>query len=78
MWKDVYEASELALVLLVDKHLPAVEKRASIPAQALSMLSRVQALLPTHQTLRGRRRAAGVVDALGARLFRGTCVIGAP
>lgn len=47
-WKDAYTASEIALVLFLQKHLSAIEKRASNPPQALSMLGRIQGLLPTH------------------------------
>lgn len=47
-WKDAYTASEIALVLFLNKHLRGIEKRSTTPAQALSMLSRIQGLLPTH------------------------------
>ncbi|MBS0232167.1 MAG: strawberry notch family protein [Proteobacteria bacterium] len=47
-WKDSYDAAEIALVLFLGKHLHAIEKRASNPAQALSMLKRVQGLVATH------------------------------
>ena len=47
-WRDAYDASEIALVLFLDKHLTTIEKRASNPAQVLSMLGRLQALTSTH------------------------------
>lgn len=48
VWKTAYDAAEIALVLFLDKHLRSIEKRASSPVQALSMLGRVQALFSTH------------------------------
>jgi predicted RNA methylase len=47
-WKDAYEASEVAQVLFLRKFGAAISARANAPQAALSMLTRVAALVPTH------------------------------
>lgn len=48
VWKDAYDASELALVLFLDQFLPAMQRHASDAEAFLTMVRRVTDLLPTH------------------------------
>ena len=47
VWRDVYEACEAAQVLFLRRYGPAMRRQALTPADLLSMVSRVAALLPT-------------------------------
>lgn len=47
-WKDAYEATEAAQVLFLRKFGSAISARTNTPAAALSILTRLAALLPTH------------------------------
>ena len=48
VWKDAYEAREVALLLFLRRHLPAMRARAGSDAQLLRMLGKLAALTPTH------------------------------
>ncbi|KMO37508.1 strawberry notch family protein [Methylobacterium aquaticum] len=48
LWKDAYEAGEVAQVLFLRRFWPAIRAKAATPAARLAMLARVAALLPTH------------------------------
>ena len=48
LWKDAYEACEVATVLALRKLGPAMQARAQTPAAFLAMLGRIARLLPTH------------------------------
>ncbi|WP_274630808.1 strawberry notch family protein [Arvimicrobium flavum] len=48
LWKDAYEACEVAQLLFLRKFGPAILRRAADPAAALAMLARIAALFPTH------------------------------
>ena len=48
VWKDAYEACEVAQVLFLRRHGPAMRARAGSPAAMLAMLVRLAALAPTH------------------------------
>jgi hypothetical protein len=48
LWKDAYEAGEIAQVLFLRRFWPAIRVRAAMPAQRLAMLARIAGLLPTH------------------------------
>jgi protein strawberry notch len=47
LWKDAYEACEVAQVLFLRRYGPAMRRQARTPARLLAMLSRVAGLLPT-------------------------------
>lgn len=47
-WKDAYEATEVAQVLFLRKFGAAISARANAPQAALSMLTKVAGLIPTH------------------------------
>ncbi|WP_430912249.1 strawberry notch-like NTP hydrolase domain-containing protein [Methylobacterium sp. sgz302541] len=80
LWKDAYEASELAQVLFLRRFWPAIRAKAESPAARLAMLGRVAGLLPT-QTRRSEESVAfqqfstpleiGYVAALAAGLRPG-------
>ncbi|KOX43850.1 methylase [Streptomyces purpurogeneiscleroticus] len=57
LWKDAYEAGEIAQVLFLRRFWPAMRVRATSPAARLAMLVRVSALLPT-QTRRSEESVA--------------------
>ena len=57
VWKDAYEACEVAQVLFLRRHGPAMRARAGNPAAMLAMLARLAALAPTH-TRRSEESAA--------------------
>jgi hypothetical protein len=48
LWKDAYEACEVALLLFLRRHFPAMRARAGSHASVLGMLARLAALTPTH------------------------------
>ena len=48
LWKDAYEACEVAQVLFLKTFGAAITARANNPQSALSMLTRVARLVPTH------------------------------
>lgn len=48
VWKDAYEALEIAQVLFLRRFLPAMRKSAKHPADVLAMLEKLGALIPTH------------------------------
>ena len=47
-WKDAYEATEAAQVLFLRKFGSAISARTNTPSAALSILTRLAALIPTH------------------------------
>ncbi|BAJ79754.1 hypothetical protein ACMV_04070 [Acidiphilium multivorum AIU301] len=57
VWKDAYEACEVAQVLFLRQHGPAMRARAGSPAAMLAMLAKLAALAPTH-TRRSEESAA--------------------
>ena len=48
VWKDAYEACEVARVLFLRRHGPAMRARAVSPAGMVAMLAKLAALAPTH------------------------------
>ena len=48
VWKDAYEATEVAQVLFLRKFGAAISARANAPQAALSMLTKVAGLIPIH------------------------------
>lgn len=48
LWKDAYEATEVAQVLFLRKFGAAIVARAHAPQSALAMLKKVARLVPTH------------------------------
>ncbi|MDE2580607.1 MAG: methylase, partial [Rhodospirillales bacterium] len=48
VWKDAYEACEVAQALFLRLHGPVMRTRAGSPAGMLAMLARLAALAPTH------------------------------
>ncbi|WP_414462439.1 strawberry notch-like NTP hydrolase domain-containing protein [Hyphomicrobium sp. DY-1] len=48
VWKDAYEAVEIAQALFLRHYLPAMTRGAKSPDQLLTMLEKLGALLPTH------------------------------
>src|SRR4051812_49921619 len=57
VWKDAYEAGEVAQVLFLRRYGSAMRAKAGAPAAMLAMLARVAALLPT-QTRRSEESQA--------------------
>lgn len=48
VWKDAYEATEVAQVLFLRKFGATISARANAPQAALAMLTKVASLIPTH------------------------------
>ncbi|AID34362.2 methylase [Mesorhizobium huakuii] len=48
VWKDAYEALEVAQVLFLRRFGPAILSRSTTPQSALAMMTRIADLLPTH------------------------------
>ncbi len=48
LWKDAYEAGEVAQILFLRRFWPAIRAKATTPAGCLAMLGRIVGLLPTH------------------------------
>ena len=48
VWKDAYEALEIAQVLFLRRFLPAMRSSAKAPHQLLGMLGKLGALIPAH------------------------------
>ncbi|MGN7126818.1 strawberry notch-like NTP hydrolase domain-containing protein [Methylorubrum thiocyanatum] len=48
LWKDAYEAGEVAQVVFLRRFWPAIRANAATPAARLAMLGRIAGLLPTH------------------------------
>ncbi len=48
LWKDAYEAGEVAQVLFLRRFWPAIQAKATTPAARLAMLARIAGMLPTH------------------------------
>ena len=48
VWKDAYEACEVAQLLFLRRHFGAMRRRAGSNAELLGMLGRLAALTPTH------------------------------
>jgi len=48
IWKDAYEALEIAQALFLDTYLPAMRRLAKRPATLITMLQKLSALMPTH------------------------------
>ncbi len=84
IWKDAYEAAEVAQVLFLQKFGPAMAARAAAPADLLAMLARLAGRLPS-QTRRSEESqqlqqfstpiTLGVVAARAARIGPGDLVL---
>jgi hypothetical protein len=84
VWKDAYEAVEVAQVLFLQKFGPAMAARAAAPADLLAMLTRLAARLPS-QTRRSEESqqlqqfstpiTLGAVAARAARIGPGDLVL---
>ena len=84
LWKDAYEAGEVAQVLFLRRFWPAIRAKARTPAARLALLARITAMLPT-QTRRSEESEAfqqfstplalGAVAALAAMLRPGERVL---
>ena len=84
VWKDAYEAAEVAQVLFLRKFGPAMAARAAAPADLLAMLARLVARLPS-QTRRSEESqhlqqfstpiTLGAVAARAARIGPGDLVL---
>lgn len=48
LWKDAYEAGEVAQILFLRRFWPAIRAKAAAPAARLAMLGLIAGLLPTH------------------------------
>lgn len=48
VWKDAYEAAEVALVIFLRQYLPAIRRQAGDPVALHGMLTKIAALLPVH------------------------------
>lgn len=48
VWKDAYDAAELALVLFLDRFLPTMQRHAPDTAALMAMVCKVADLMPTH------------------------------
>lgn len=48
IWKDAYEACEVAQLLFLRRHLSAMRRHAASEAHLLAMLGRISGLVPTH------------------------------
>jgi hypothetical protein len=84
VWKDAYDAAEVAQVLFLQKFGPAMAARAAAPADLLAMLARLVARLPS-QARRSEESqqlqqfstpmALGAVAARAARISPGDLVL---
>ena len=84
LWKDAYEAGEIAQVLFLRRFWPAIRAKAATPAARLTLIARITAMLPT-QTRRSEESEAfqqfstplalGFVAALAAGLRPGERVL---
>ncbi|ACK86303.1 strawberry notch family protein [Methylorubrum extorquens] len=84
LWKDAYEAGEIAQVLFLRRFWPAIRAKAATPAARLALIARITAMLPT-QTRRSDESEAfqqfstplalGFVAALAAGLRPGERVL---
>jgi predicted RNA methylase len=84
LWKDAYEACEIAQVLFLRRYGPAMRRQAPTPARLLAMLSRVAGLLPT-QTRRSDESQAyqqfstplglGFLEAVAGAIVEGDVVL---
>ncbi|NGM37977.1 MULTISPECIES: strawberry notch family protein [Methylobacterium] len=84
LWKDAYEAGEVAQTLFLRRFWPAIRAKAGSPAARLAMLGRIAGLLPT-QTRRSEESEAfqqfstpleiGYVAALAAGLRPGEALL---
>ncbi|MCP1556794.1 UNVERIFIED_ORG: hypothetical protein M2438_005296 [Methylobacterium sp. SuP10 SLI 274] len=84
LWKDAYEAGEVAQVVFLRRFWPAIRAKAATPAARLAMLGRIASLLPTH-TRRSEESEAfqqfstplplGYVAALAAGLCPGEVLL---
>ncbi|KMO21353.1 strawberry notch-like NTP hydrolase domain-containing protein [Methylobacterium platani] len=48
LWKDAYEATEVAQIVFLRRFWPAIRAKAATPAGRLAMLARIAGMLPTH------------------------------
>ena len=48
VWKDAYDAVEIAQVMMITRYGASMRKQAASPAQFLSMVERLSALAPSH------------------------------
>ena len=84
LWKDAYEAGEIAQVLFLRRFWPAIRAKATTPAARLALLARITTMFPT-QTRRSEESEAfqqfstplalGFVAALAAGLRPGERVL---
>lgn len=48
VWKDAYDAVEIAQIMMISRYGALMRKQAASPAQFLSMIERLSALAPSH------------------------------
>ena len=48
VWKDAYDAAEIAQIMMIKRYGALMRKQAASPAQFLSMIERLSALAPSH------------------------------
>ena len=48
VWKDAYDAAEIAQIMMISRYGALMQKHAASPAQFLSMIERLSALAPSH------------------------------
>tara|TARA_R110000787_G_scaffold47689_2_gene115388 strand:- start:1109 stop:5500 length:4392 start_codon:yes stop_codon:yes gene_type:complete len=48
VWKDAYDAAEIAQIIMIKRYGALMQKQAASPAQFLSMIERLSALAPSH------------------------------
>ena len=48
VWKDAYDAAEIAQIIMIKRYGALMQKQAASPAQFLSMIVRLSALAPSH------------------------------
>jgi len=48
VWKDAYDAAEVAQIMMIKRYGALMRKQAASPAQFLSMIERLSALAPSH------------------------------
>jgi len=48
VWKDAYDAAEIAQIMMIKRYGALMQKNAASPAQFISMIERLSALAPSH------------------------------
>ena len=63
VWKDAYDAAEIAQIMMITRYGALMRKQAASPAQFLSMVERlVRTGALTHATLGRQRSSAAILD----------------